>query len=316
MAKDRRSRAVIFAGAALTVIGGMLVATPGNSKADSDVAERGMEVLHGAHVMHVHGSHHQGGGGLLTYGGGQIQTAAMVYLVYWGSQWTNNDPSGEAARQQSFFHGVGGSSWNNSVTQYCEGASVGTTRCGSSGTPVGNHAGALAGYWFDNAGAAPSRPTQAQIAAEAVRAAAHFGVTSNVQFVVNTATGNNSRGFGTQYCAYHSSTSSTIGEVAYTYMPYITDAGASCGANFNGLGADAGITVVAGHEFAETETDPFPDTGWVDGSGAEIGDKCAWISSGQGASADIKLSTGTFPVQSLWSNAFNNDAGGCVLSYP
>jgi len=42
----------------------------------------------------------------------------------------------------------------------------------------------------------------------------------------------------------------------------------------------------------------------------------AWISSGQGASADVRLTTGTFPVQSLWSNAFNSNAGGCVLSYP
>jgi serine protease len=315
MAKDRRSCGVTFAGAALTVIGCMLAVTPGSSQADSDAADHGMEVLHGAHVMRIHGSQHQGGGALLAYGGGQIQTAGMVFLVYWGSQWNSNDPSGEAARQQSFFNGVGGSSWNNSVTEYCEGVSVGTTRCGTSATPVGNHPGALAGSWFDNASAAPSHPTQSQIAAEAVRAAAHFGVTSNVQFVINTATGNNSRGFGSQYCAYHSAIGSTIGEVAYTYMPYITDAGASCGANFNALGPDAGITIVAGHEFAETETDPFPSTGWVDGRGAEIGDKCAWISTGQGAAADIKLSTGTFPVQSLWSNAFNNGAGGCVLSY-
>jgi len=37
--------------------------------------------------------------------------------------------------------------------------------------------------------------------------------------------------------------------------------------------------------------------------------------SGQGASANTTLSTGTFPVQSLWSNAFNSAKGGCVLSY-
>jgi hypothetical protein len=61
-----------------------------------------------------------------------------------------------------------------------------------------------------------------------------------------------------------------------------TATGASCGANFNGLGAKAGITIVGGHEFAETETDIFPSTGWVDGGGAENADKCAWISSGQG----------------------------------
>ena len=146
----------------------------------------------------------------------------------------------------------------------------------------------------------------------------HFGgVTTNVQYVINTATGNNSKGFGTQYCAYHSSASSTMGEVAYTYIPYITDAGVSCGANFNGLGPHAGITIVGGHEFAETETDPYPSTGWLDSGGAENGDKCAWIATGaQGAAANVKLNTGTFPVQSLWSNAFNSGSGGCVLSYP
>lgn len=71
-----------------------------------------------------------------------------------------------------------------------------------------------------------------------------------------------------------------------------------------------------GHEFAETISDQFPNGGWLDSKGSEIGDKCAWISSGQGASANITLSTGTYPVQSLWDNAFNKDAGGCVISGP
>ena len=96
----------------------------------------------------------------------------------------------------------------------------------------------------------------------------------------------------------------------------MTDAGASCGANFNGLGAKAGITIVEGHELAETITDQFPSKGWLDSGGAENGDKCAWISSGQGASANTTFSSGTFPVQSLFSNAFNSNAGGCVISFP
>jgi serine protease len=82
------------------------------------------------------------------------------------------------------------------------------------------------------------------------------------------------------------------------------------------LGPDAGITIAAGHEMAESVTDQFPNGGWLDSAGAENGDKCAFISSGQGAAADITLSTGIFPVQSLWSNAFSSGAGGCVLSYP
>jgi serine protease len=254
-------------------------------------------------------------------GGIGVETAPKIYLVLWGSQWNNNDPSGEAAILENFYRGVGGSSWLNSVTQYCQGVATGTVACGTSGTPAGNQTGIFAGVWADNASSAPSKPRQSQLAAEAVRTAAHFGNTTaasnaSVQYVIATATRNNSSGFGTQYCAYHSSTSSTFGNVAYTNLPYITDAGASCGANFNGLGPDAGITIVGGHEMGETISDQFPSTGWLDSGGAENGDKCAWISSGQGASADISLSTGTFPVQSLWSNAFSSGSGGCVLSYP
>jgi serine protease len=259
----------------------------------------------------------------LTYHGGVggigVETAPRVYVVFWGSQWSS-DPSGEASIVQSFLNGVGGSSWLNSVTQYCQAVASGTVYCNGAGTAAGNPSGILVGVWFDNGSAAPSRPAQSDLASEAVRAASHFGNTSaasntSAQYVIATAHGNNSSGFGTQYCAYHSSTSSSYGNVAYTNLPYITDGGASCGANFNGLGPNAGITIVEGHELAETISDQFPNGGWLDSGGAENGDKCAWISSGQGASAKITLSTGTFPVQSLWSNAFNNGAGGCVLSY-
>jgi serine protease len=286
-------------------------------------------VVHGtlgsgaAHEAHGHGG---GGSGSnnLSYRGGiggtGVEIAPKIYLVLWGSQWNNNDPSGEAAILQSFYSGVGGSSWLNSVVQYCQGVASGTIFC-NAGTPAGNQTGMLAGYWYDNTASAPSRPSQSQLAAEAVRAAGHFTNTTassnaSVQYVIATASGNNASGFGTQYCAWHSSTSSTYGNIAYTNLPYITDAGGSCGANFNGLGPNAGITIVSGHEMAETITDQFPSTGWLDSGGAENGDKCAWISgTGQGAAAYVNLGTVTYPVQSLWSNAFNGGAGGCVISY-
>jgi serine protease len=265
-------------------------------------------------------------GGNLYYHGGTsdgaagsigVETAPKVYLVFWGSQWNSSDPSGEAALLQNFLGVVGGSSWLNSVTQYCQGVATNTVFCNGAGQAVGNQTGMLAGYWYDNASLAPSRPRQSQLANEAVKAAAHFGnttVSSNasVQYVIATAHGNNSSGFGTQYCAYHSSTSSSSGDIAYTNLPYITDAGASCGANFNGLGPNAGITIVEGHEFAETVTDQFPSSGWLDGGGAENGDKCAWNS----ATSNQPFGSASYPVQPLWSNAANSGAGGCVLSYP
>jgi serine protease len=260
----------------------------------------------------------------LSYNGGNngvgVETAPSVYLIFWGSQW-RNDPSGEAAILEGFYGGVGGSSWANSVVQYCEGVPVGTVSCNGAGTPAGNLPKILAGFWYDNATAAPYHPKQSQIAGEATRAAQHFGNNTasrnaSVQYVIATAHGNNSSGFGSSYCAWHSSTSSSYGNLAYTNLPYITDAGANCGANFSGLGSHAGITIVSGHEMAETITDQFPSKGWLDQNGAENGDKCAWISSGQGASANVTFPNGaSYPVQSLWSNAFSG-SGGCVLSYP
>lgn len=278
-----------------------------------EAAEHARGELHPARPTRSKNLSYHGG-----YNGVGVETAPLVYLVFWGSQWNNNDPSGEASILENFYSGVGSSSWLNSVTQYCQGVPSGTFFCNGAGHAAGNPAGIFAGVWSDNGSAAPSQPSQSQLAAEAVKAAAHFGISDNstVQYVIATAHGNNASGFGTQYCAWHSSTSSSVGQIAYTNLPYITDAGASCGANFNGLGATAGITIVGGHEMAETITDQFPNTGWLDSGGAENGDKCAWITSGQGASAYTTFPNGSsFPVQSLWSNAFNSDAGGCVLSY-
>jgi hypothetical protein len=303
-----------------TLVGLVAVATAGTVGATPPPAAGRPTIF-----MKVHDAKPVRGGGSvnLTYHGGVgglgvVTGADKVYLVYWGSQWgTNgsNDPSGEVGIQQGFFSNVGGSGWNNSVTQYCQGVASGTIFCNGAGTPAANPTGSLiGGTWFDSGTAAPSHPTQSQLAGEAARAATHFGNQPNtqVQYVINTATGNSASGFGTQYCAWHSSTSSSSGLIAYTNMPYITDAGASCGANFNNLGPNAGITIVGGHEFAETETDIFPNGGWLDSKGGENGDKCAWISSGQGASANVPMGSASFPVQSLWSNAFNGGRGGCV----
>jgi serine protease len=255
-------------------------------------------------------------------GGVGVETAPKVYLVAWGNQWgTNgsNDPSGEVGILQNFFGHAGGSGWLNSVTQYCQGVALGTTTCPANSQHAGNQMGIYVATWFDSGSAAPAHPTQSQLAAEAVKAAQHFGNTttnSTVQYVIATAHNNNATGFGTSYCAWHSSTSSSSGNVAYTNLPYITDAGAACGANFNNLGANAGITIVEGHEMAETITDQFPNGGWLDRSGEENGDKCAWIGTGQqGASASVSMNGVSFPVQSLWSNAFSSGNGGCVLSY-
>ena len=74
--------------------------------------------------------------------------------------------------------------------------------------------------------------------------------------------------------------------------------------------------MVEGHEYAETITDQNPAGGWTNhqaGSlnGEENADECAWISSGQGASANVSTGQGTFAMQSTWSN----DTNRCDISH-
>ena len=256
-----------------------------------------------------------GAGTPMRYSGGAVNTHPGVYIVFWG--WHGQDPSGEAAYQKRFFEGVGGSAWNSSQTQYCNSATANLV-CPKGAKHVGNQTGVLLGTWADNRNPVPWQPTDLDIQAEASRAASHFhrstiAANANIQYVIDTPEGNSTNGFGTKWCAYHGYFTSTYGGLSYTNFPYITDGGASCGEDFvnkGSIGILDGVSIVAGHEFAESETDVAPSSGWTDAVGAETGDKCAWITVGPGAAADVHLSTGTFAVQSLWSNA----ALGCTLT--
>jgi hypothetical protein len=270
-----------------------------------------------------------------------------VYLVFYGSQWgtqgTNSngdvtltgDPSGEAPYLQELFKGLGTNSerWSGVMTQYCQGVSVGAQTCPASKPHVAYpNGGALAGVWVDEGTASPHQATAGQLGQAAVSAAAHFGNTTassnrDAQYVILSPTGTNPDGFNTiggQFCAWHDynadvGVSSPSGDIAFTNMPYVTDAGMSCGLNFVNAGSagdNDGVSIVEGHEYAETITDQNPPGGWTDSSGEENADKCAWLSPGTtGGAANLALATGTFAMQATWANDANSGSGGCRFTH-
>jgi serine protease len=294
----------------------------------------------------------------LSYGGGIDGTGVStghekVYLVFYGAQWgtpgtdaTGNltlsgDPSGEAPYLQNLMKGLGtgGELWSGVMTQYCEGVAVAALGCPASNAqhvayPTG---GALAGVWADQSAPSPATATGNQLAAEAVSAAAHFGNTTaaanrDAQYVILSPTGTNPDNWQTGgFCAWHDyngdptlsggAAASPYGDIAFTNLPYQTDAGVSCGQNFiNPNGTLDGVSIVEGHEYAETITDQNPAGGWTDPLGAENGDKCAWIppipGGGAGGSFNLTLPTGTFAMQTTWANDGAGGAGACEASHP
>ncbi len=273
----------------------------------------------------------------VAYGGGVdgvgvTSGVPRVYLVFYGSQWAQGnggDPYNVSTFLQALFTGIGsgGERWSGTMTQYCDGSTVqtGATRCNPASTPhVGYpQQGALAGVWFDTAAPSPASATPAELAQEAVNAAAHFGNTTPManryaQYFVISPTGTHPDGFGVSgenFCGWHYYTRSPYGDIAFSNLPYVSDAGRSCGVKFvnrNAQGVLDAFSLVAGHEYAETLTDQFPPGGWTNPvSGEEVGDPCAWIDSGRGHATNVTLRTGTFAMQSVWSN----DSGACEVAH-
>ncbi len=256
----------------------------------------------------------------LLYNGGPIQPTPRVYVTYWGNWGSTGDPRAVQPYLNNFLTNVGGSSWLNTVTQYTQ---TGGARVGNAGSIYYGPApsGQASPYWNDTS-TIPSLNNgstyQNLIAAEAQKAAAHFNDYSvSASYVIAiphavkvyqfAGSGGWMCYFFGCYCAWHSSTTANGSTIAYTNLPYIPDAGTSCGANDpSGAPYDSGVSIVEGHEQAETETDPQLNA-WYDSSGSEIGDKCAWVNVQQTA-----FSSGTFSTQPLWSNA----SASCVQHYP
>jgi len=250
----------------------------------------------------------------LVYGGGPVQHTPHVYLLLWGPTWSTN--SGEKASAhflENFYAGLGvqpQDNWSTITSQYGDG----------SGFPT--FSGSVYEGAFQDTGTPPSGTTDAQFGAEADAFASNQNISdlNDAQIIIATQSGTCPQGFFAPhcangkgvYCAYHDASSEP-----FTNLPYLLDSGAGCGEDFiNKNGTDDGFSIVGGHEYAESVTDPFPPFGWIDQndtvSGGEIGDKCAWRGlnwNGNDPAGDVTLATGSFAMQSLWSNSANT----CVI---
>jgi serine protease len=276
--------------------------------------------------------------GNMAYWGGHVQTAPKVYIVYWG--WGQPgafpasqpcaaenitegsttatlacDPDGAGKRMADFVSQLGGTQWAGVQTQYSQTVN-GSTQY------ITNPTNQLGGIWVDDTNSAAglaktsssnppgSTNTYTDLAAEAARAVAHFGITdlANANIVVAQPPNfSDPNALSTGYCAFHDYTLPNVSggiyngvtpDISYTNMPYalaINSGGANvCGENAVNSGAAGkldGFSIVLGHEIEETVTDPgaedivgsgtSPQTyygGWYDAVDAnENGDKCAWV---------------------------------------
>lgn len=269
----------------------------------------------------------------VTYHGGPVMRSPRVYLYFWGPKWKSAAAEKGAMNYLvRFYQGLGATpdAWPLTAAQY---------RSSQGGPAFGRplYAGAKVDTTKPQASV-----TLTDFVKEADKARKAFGVTvGNLQnsliviapqsgtcFAVQTDGGNfigncgKDTGVTAGYCAFHDydlyQTGTTRRFLPWINVPFQLDAGTGCGEGFvNKPGTYDGFSLAAGHETMEAIADPTVSA-WYDAQdkvsgGGEIADKCAWGGAAWGGHdpiGDITLRTGTFAMQSLWSNA----AGACVMS--
>jgi serine protease len=283
----------------------------------------------------------------MAYFGGHVQVTPKIYLVFWG--WGEpgafdhttpgmpaNDPDGAAGRMTAFVKAMGGTKWAGVSTQYYE-------TVNGQNVYIQNPTNVFGGVWYDDTTPIHDNLSGLELAQEAQRAVAHFGITDldNSQVVIAQPQKDNEAGFngGVGYCAWHDYTQPSTYPgvqpgISFTNMPYVLNMGTSCGQNSVNSGYYAGrldgFTIVMGHEIEETITDPGAEDvvngrnlgGWYDYAAYENGDKCAWVGYTEGVASPSTVPGGLnnitgndgkqYPVQSLWSNGSAGGTGWCA----
>lgn len=209
---------------------------------------------------------------LITYHNGPLIQTPTVYVIWYGN-WNASNGSDTPAGQQivrDFLSNIGGSPYFNINKSYSAG----------SYTITGN---VIFGGDTTDANSAGLNLTDSSIL-KIVQTALTNGKlpydANGVYFVLTSSANVKKNGFCTSYCGWHTAGSSTKGHVRYSFVGNANKCLSSCSAQTtkspNGNpGVDGMLSVIA-HELEEATADPDPSSGWVDSSGAENADKCAW----------------------------------------
>lgn len=264
---------------------------------------------------------------LLQYWSGAVMRTSTSYAIFWvpsgsGLSFGSNNSGYESAISQFLGDVAHDSGATSNVfgldTQYYDTLSGGRTPIAYNSTFGGSAVATdpLPAKQCSDGGTSFC-VTDAQLQAEIRSVAVAKGWpqdTSHVYFIFTPSGLGSCAGGGSSicayssYCAYHGAfsnggTSTTL----YGNMPWVyAKSGCDMGQYPNGGQADPTINVLS-HEFNEAITDPVPNWGWVDASGAENGDKCAWtfgtLSGSKGAQYDQTINGHHYYLQEEFDNA-------------
>jgi hypothetical protein len=248
----------------------------------------------------------QGNSGIFYHGGPLMLGTPNAYYIWYGS-WSGNTATTILTDLAGH---IGGSPYFDINTTYYDGSNT--------------HVSGMVSYAGSTTDNYSQGSNLSDAGVQAVVAGAIAGGlpkdTNAVYFVLTSADVNETSGFCTQYCGWHTHGTIFGSDIKYSFVGNPDRCPSACEAQSTGpngnAGADGMASIIA-HEFEEAVTDPDLNA-WYDHRGAENADKCAWTfgttsTASNGAAYNMTLGSRNYLIQQNWVNA---SGGYCAKSYP
>lgn len=247
------------------------------------------------------------GNGIDYHGGPVMKGTVNVYYIWYGN-WGSNSAKTILTNLAQY---IGGSRYYNINTTY--------------GDNSGNVSNSVhyAGATNDNYSYGKS------LSDSAVKSVVNRAITNGylpkdsngVYFVLTTSDVNETSGFCSQYCGWHTHGSISSSDIKYAFVGNPDRCPSSCeaqtGNSPNGNPGADGMASILAHELEEATTDPDLNAWWNTRTGEENADQCAWTFGSyyrvaNGSYANMALGSRNYLIQQNW---VNRSGGYCSLSY-
>ncbi len=259
-----------------------------------------------------------GFGNGISYHGGPVMLGTIPIYFIWYGTWNGSGANGtnrvsDSATTENLLSnevsGLSGSSYEHINTTYYNGSNQHVSGLLS-----------MAGSTTDNYSRGSSLSDSDIQTIVAAHAGHDLPLNNNaIYFVLTSSDVNETSGFCTQYCGWHTHGTISGQDIKYSFVGNPDRCPSACEAQStspnNDSGGDGMASIVA-HESEEAISDPDLNA-WYDRRGNENADKCAWTfgttsTASNGSAYNIVLNGTEYLIQRNWVNA---SGGYCSMSF-
>lgn len=253
--------------------------------------------------------------GICYHGGPVMGSSPTIYYIWYGN-WSGSGtshPISDSAITQGLLNtlldGLTGSPYEHINTTYSISGTAVTGNVTNGGDVSDNY----------SHGTALSDAAIKAVVSAKITSGALPSDSNGVYFVLTSSDVNETSGFCTQYCGWHTHGTIAGKDIKHAFVGNPDRCPSACEwqttSPNNDSGADGMASIIA-HEQEEAISDPDLNA-WYDRRGAENADKCAWTfgtthTASNGSLYNVTLASSNFLIQRNWVNA---GGGSCAMSY-